>query len=121
MRDLTKDQKAAAREVFESNPQIEAVYVCEDGQCFERENSGYEHQKEALKKQQLSDEELPVLVKRDEIESAEAKPKAPTAASLIELIGAAETAEEIDSIVGEDQRATVLKAAETRKLALGNA
>jgi hypothetical protein len=44
-----------------------------------------------------------------------------TAKELIEKIAVAETVEDVDAIIGDDERATVIKAATARKAALNKA
>lgn len=123
----SKEINAAAKEVFDSpgNEGLESVHVTFDLQCFGNEHSAFNHQKHILGHSPETDE-LPVEVKRDEAGAEGSTPegtgeKKATAADLIEKINAAETVEAVNEILGDDSRASVVKAANARIEALAKA
>lgn len=109
------NQKAAAADVFKGNETIDKVFVTSDCQCFEREESAIEHEKEVLGKYPNTDQQ-PVLVER-----AGAEDKKATAAELIEKIQAATSVEMVNDTVGDDTRKTVLEAAKAKLAELATA
>lgn len=109
-----EERKKVAEEIFEANPTINEVHVTSDGQAFTTENSGINHEMEISGKRQLNDVDLPVKFERQaKAEKADA-PKKLTAEELIVKIGECTTKEEVEAVVGSDNRATVTKAAEAK-------
>lgn len=98
----------AAKECFGADVkgQYEELHVCSDLQCFGSDHDAHEHQKGLDKKIK------PFTVKREDI-SLE-KEYAENAKNTIISIKAATTVEAVDAIVGDDDRSTVLAAAEAQ-------
>lgn len=109
------DLKAKAIEILEMFPSMEAVSITNDGQGFSDAHGAMNHQKEVLGKRSLNDDELPKRFGRD-ILSAPAKPKVVklTADELVAKIGEATSVDEVNEIVGSDNRASVTKAADAK-------
>lgn len=111
------NKKKIADEVFDLFPKQDEVFVAFDGQAFFNEHSALNHSKELNGKQPLAEDQLPEKFTRS-AETEKPKTVKLNAEQLIEKIAAAETAEQVDEIVGADNRATVVKAAEAKKAAL---
>lgn len=111
-----KDLIKKASEVFESNPTLTEVFFTTDGMPFTTNHSGINHEKSIRSLRKLPDGFALEVVKREECE----KPVVPkkTALELIEEIEAALSVEDVVAILGDDKRATVVKAAESKIAAL---
>ncbi len=103
--------KKVATEIFNTVPTMEAVWITEDNQGFDNEHSAINHQKEITGKRSLNDDDMPKKYTRDILES---KPTATKAEDLIKSINEATTVEVVNELLGEDKRATVVKAAENK-------
>lgn len=105
---MNPTQKKAVKEVFDSNPGIDELFVTEDNQCFTNNHSAVEHTRSFLGRYP-NPEEMPKQVSRPDIAEKQAK-----AQEVIDQIKAAESVEAVYALIEGDERTTVQKAAEAR-------
>lgn len=94
------------KEVFKALPHVQTIWVTKDGHFHLHPNNGGER----VDRDELNDD--------DDQDKDQDKKK--TVKEIVELINAAENADQINEIVGDDDRSGVKKAAEKRIASFNN-
>lgn len=117
MKQIGKDKmKEVAQSVFEQYPEAKKVAVTSDGQAFIADNgdaAARNHAQNNIYGKELS---VATFLRDEVVQKKKQTPKVDkkTAAELIAEIEKAETVEEVNAVLGDDKRKTVVEAAEKR-------
>ena len=133
---MTPERKQKLQDVFDANPKLDELYVCEDDQAFATNHSARNHATTIAGTARLNEGQEPVVVTRTELtvvaKTTPAPPKTggepeeltpaqlaqQQAKALVAKVEAAATVEEVDALIAGITWKSVLKAAEARKAEL---